>query len=620
MKNSPSSQAKSIASKSQPQITERALRQGQRFQVGSQFVVNDRGVYHVKKNKETGQNEVKRIAGPLYISKTSRDLDEKVAYVDLTFKQHGMYHTEQVRKGQLSIPNELIKLNDTGAEIPYEHRNILVMYLREQEKQVEYKEMYSKLGFSQNEAGQWEFFHSEVIPKRNLPTMFNEQKAKLALTPKGTLDAWLKIAKKHALGHTPAEFMLAVGFSAPLVGYLSQVINTVSTLFIHINTDSTVGKTSSSMLAVSSFGLANDKVANSLVKDWGNTTNRVEEEFNRNRGVPVVLDELSMSREKELSALFYTITSGKGKGRLNDKIAKQDRATWATTIISNGEISTFLRANKNKGLKVRVKQFNGVTWTKSPESAEELRQEIQQHYGHAGIAFVKHMFNKGLPEVEDLWRSWVEKVKKALPQTNVTSRLATDYAVIMTAVTLANEALELGLAEGAILDFIVEHEEVAAAKRDVGTLAYEAIKQILIQYQLNFRQGDSGNIPQNCWGKMFQYNDYVEFAVLTHIMEAQLREQGFENMATVLNDWKRAGLLNTEGDRNTRRTRIWSKDEQQQRQENLGDKKPKKMEDTTYNLKIKIEELGGLLGRTRTVTSFQNDPEVEEMIDFDLET
>jgi putative DNA primase/helicase len=615
MSNNPFNNKHNDSLKKHPPITEEALRQGQKFQVGNYFVLHDRGVYHVQKNKDSGETETKRIAGPLFISETSRNIDEERVYVDLKFKQHGVYYDTKVRKGQLSIPNELIKLNDMGAEIPFEHRNLLVMYLREQEKRVTYKEVYSKMGFNLNENGKWEYFHSEVIPKRNMPTVFDEQKSQIALTPKGTLDGWVKIAKKHALGHPPAEFMLAVGFSAPLVGYLSQVINTISTIFVHINTDSTVGKTSASMLAVSSFGYANDKAANSLIKDWGSTSNRVMEDFNRNMGVPIVLDELSMSKEKELSSLFYTIASGKGKGRLNDKIAKQDRATWATTVISNGEISAFLRANKNKGLKVRVKQFNGITWTKSSESAEELRQDIQNNYGHAGVEFVKYMFQKGLPKVESLWRTWAERVKTTLPQTNVTARLATDYAVIMTAATLANEALQLGLNEEDILSFIVEHEEKAAATRDVGTLAYDEIKQVLIQNQVNFRQEGNYSIPLKCWGKIIYHNDYVEFAVLTHVMEQQLNERGFENMTTVLNDWKRAGLLNTEGDRNSRRTRIWSKEEQEQREQTLGKKAPKKLEDTTYNLMIPKEEVEGLLGRRRTTESFQNDPEAEELFE-----
>ena len=339
--------------------------------------------YHVTKDPESGNKKINRIAGPLFVAETARNIDEERVYEELIFKQHGVYCRLKVRKGELSIPNELIKLNDTGAEIPYEYRNLLVQYFR-QEKRALYKEVYTKMGFYLNEKDEWEFFHSKVFPKRKIPTVFDEQKAKLTLTPKGTLDAWLKMVKKLVIGYMPSEFMLAVGFSAPVVGYLSQVIDVISTIFVHINTDSTVGKSSASMLAVSPFGLAKQKSPYSLVRDWGDTSNRITEDFSGNMGIPIVLDEMSKSKEKELTSLFYTISSGKGKGRLTDKIEKRDR-TWATTIISNGEISAFLRANKNKGLKVRIKQFNDVEWTKSAEHADEMRQEIHNNYGNAGL-------------------------------------------------------------------------------------------------------------------------------------------------------------------------------------------------------------------------------------------
>ena len=107
----------------------------------------------------------------------------------------------------------------------------------------------------------------------------------------------------------------------------------------------------------------------------------------------------------------------------------------------------------------------------------------------------------------------------------------------MTAVTLANEALQLGLSEEGILAFIVEHEEKAAASRDVGTLAYEEIKQVLIQHQVNFRQEGQISIPLNCWGKIIYYADHVEFAVLRDVMKRLLQERGFDN----INRFKRLG-------------------------------------------------------------------------------
>lgn len=608
MLNSPNSQCNKFLNK-QPQITEEALRQGQKFRFGN-FLLNDKGIFYVQKEDDSDKTKVKRIAGPMFISETSRNLDEEKVYIVLNFKLHDLYCKTTVSKGQLSVPSDLVKLNDKGAEIPFEFRNLITTYFREQEKKVLYQEVYTKIGFYFNKKDEWRYFHSQVYPDRRIPTFLDEKKAGIILTPKGSKSKWLKVISEEVIGHSPAEFMLALGFSAPVVGYLSQVISSVSTIFVHLNADSTVGKTSASMLAVSPFGLADPKSPYSLVRDWGDTSNRITEDFNGNMGVPIVLDEMSKTKEKELSAIFYTIASGKGKGRLTDKIEKRDRATWATTIISNGEISAFNLANKNKGLKVRIKQFNDVMWTKSAENANHIRQTIQHNYGHAGIEFVKYMFAKGLPDVKILWRSWEKQIQTTLTKRNVTERVAADYAVIMTAVTLANESLDLGLNEDNILAFIIEHEEHAAVTRDVGTLAYEEIKQVLIQHQANFRHDGHSSIPQNCWGKIIYHTDHIEFAVLKDVMKRQLQERGFENIATVLKDWDKEKLLKTEGDRKSSRIQIFNKEEQEERKRILGGKSPKKLEDTTYNLLIPRSELEGLLARKRISIDLDNNPEI----------
>jgi len=597
-------------------ITEEGLLEGLQYRIGSSFLLKDSGVYYRTEDNKSGKANYSRIAGPLFIKNTVRNFDEKKVQVDLVYKQHGKYFDDPVGGGQIAIPNELIKLNDNGAEIPYEYKKLIVTYLREQEKETTYKEVYSKIGFHKNDKAEWEYRHRKIIPKRDVVTEYDEKNGAFQLTPKGDLQVWKKMIEEEVEGYTPLEFIVAVGFTAPLVGYLSQTIKSVNTLFVNLNTKSTVGKTTSAMLAVSAFGEPNLKEPKSLVQQWGSTGNSIMDSFNGNMGIPIVLDELSMNENKELTSMFYAIVSGVGKGRLTDLIKQREKDKWATTIISTGEISALTRANENAGVKIRIKEFSDVQWTKSSENADKINEVITENYGHSGISFIQHLFKLGLTKVEELWRSWLIRVEKALPATPYTARLAKDYAVIMTAVTLVNDALDLSLSEDDILAFIVEHEEKASVTRNTGLVAYEKIKQILIEHQSNFRQDGLFSTPQKCWGKITYHNDYVEFAVMRDIMKQLLKGNGFENVATVTKEWKRDGHLLHEDGRQTSRCSIFGPSEQDQRRRALGiEKLPSKPEDVTYKLKIPTDELQGLLGRIRTAESFKNDSDVAEALE-----
>lgn len=598
-------------SKKNSMITTQGLKQGLEYKIDNDFVLNDHGLYYVTKDKNTGQYMRERIAGVMFISDTSHNLDEELVCVKLTYKQHDNYYETKVKKVQLAIPNELVKLNNIGAEIPYENRNLLVTFFRKQEKTVDYKEVYTRVGFHMNKEKEWNFYHNVVIPKQEEKTVYDEEAGALQLTPKGSLKEWTKMIKEEVEGHTPLEFILAVGFSAPLVGYLSQSIKLTDTMFIHINGPSTGGKTTACMLAVSPFGDPNPKSDKSLTQSWSSTENSIIENLNGNRGIPIVLDELSMNKSKELSAMFYAIAGGKGKGRLTDQMSQRKKATWSTTILSNGEISAFLRSNENAGIKVRVKEINGAEWTKSAENADKIKQVITNNYGKAGVEFVEYLFQEGLTRVEDLWRESLAQLIESLPKSEYTNRIAKDYAVIIAAATLANEALDLSLDVGKIMSLIVLQEKEASLGRNTGRIAYEKIKQILIENQANFRQEGNGYNPLKCWGKILYHRDYIEFAVLSDVMEQQLKNIGFENMNTVLKDWDKDKLLHTEGDRKSRRTLVFTKEEQELRRQIMGSKASKKNEDTTYNLKIPKEELEGLINKRPTLEGFVNYKEIE---------
>lgn len=174
--------------------------------------------------------------------------------------------------------------------------------------------------------------------------------------------------------------------------------------------------------------------------------------------------------------------------------------------------------------------------------------------------------------------------------------MAKKYAIILTAAELANEALDIDLSTERILGFLKEQEETANDQRDIGLKAWRQVIERVIEHQNHFKfEGRRGDIIKT-WGKIFDREDHFEVAILKSVLERHLKELGYDEPKVVLKEWRERRWLLTEGDRPTKRTRIFGADETAERQAALGQKSvPRKLEDTTYNLRIEREELEDLL-------------------------
>ena len=183
-------------------------------------------------------------------------------------------------------------------------------------------------------------------------------------------------------------------------------------------------------------------------------------------------------------------------------IVQRKRPKWATTIISTGEQSIFERANNNGGLRVRAFSFEGVEWTKSAENAENIKTTISENYGHAGVEYIKYIFNQGFKIIDDKWEYWKSRCLEVIPDNPFKHRVADKFAIIMTGGEIANEALGLEIDLEAVLNFLVNNEIESIEDRDIGEKAFTDIIQLINQNGSKFKTKDSGFTPRDCWGKI----------------------------------------------------------------------------------------------------------------------
>jgi putative DNA primase/helicase len=554
------------------------------------------GLYVSKVDKKTEEVITYKVCDPLFVKKTVQNLDNKDVYLILCYWFKGKFHEIKIGKEQLA-PNELIKLGGKGVDISHENVRLVSTSLIEQLKYAPHQENYREVGWHENEDGVLVFRHHQELPRMENGNACNDTVgSSYDLEPKGSLNAWKGLVFTEISPYLPLQFLLCISFSAPLVGYLSRIFNYVDNLFIHLVGDSTKGKTSSAMVVVSAFGKPSDK-EKGLIKTWNGTVNANINKMAGNYGIPIVLDELSMSNSTSMTEAVYIITNGQEKSRLNDEMKQRKQGTWATTILSTGEQSIFERTNQNVGLTVRLFEYKDIKWTSSAENADEIRNVFQENYGHAGQEFINYIIKQGLSIMEEKWLYWKEQCIDALPDSPFRTRIATKYAIILAAGDIANDALGLMLDLEGILAFIVKDEEKKLFSRDIGAKALNKITELFIQYQANFRREGDYYSPNNCWGKVFFHSDCIEVAFLKNVMEQQLRLGGFDDPKVVVRDWKEKGWLVTEGDRATKRTRIFENSEQAERKKALGSSVPQKLQDTTYNIKLPLDTLKGLINQ-----------------------
>ena len=574
-------------------INREDIERGQEYKI-SDFMLKPTGLYIKDEQRATGQ---RWLCDPLFISETVQNLDTKDVHLGLTYLYKGGYQNIEIGMGQIS-PNELQKLMAKGVDLPHESVRLIATFLRKQQKFAPHREKYHLVGWHKHEddGGELVFRHHHMIGKDGVLSPENDsENGNYELTPKGELGIWCEMVRTHVRGHAPLETILATGFASAIIGYLARRYDDVDTFVTHLAGNSTQGKTTAALLAVSPFGMPSQR-KKGLGKTWNGTTNALLNMLGGNYGIPIVLDELSMNNTESLTDVLYVLASGQEKSRLTDTIQQRKQGTWALGIISTGEQSIFARTNRNIGLTVRIFELSQVQWTLSAQHADAIRGVIQDHYGHAGQTFIENILQAGHERIDETWKRWQKECKNALADTPFRDRVAKKYAIILTAAELANEALDIDLSTERILGFLKEQEETANDQRDIGLKAWRQVIERVIEHQNHFKfEGRRGDIVKT-WGKIFDREDHFEVAILKSVLERHLKELGYDEPKVVLKEWRERRWLLTEGDRPTKRTRIFDADETAERQAALGQKSvPRKLEDTTYNLRIERAELEDLL-------------------------
>ena len=565
------------------QITEQSLRAGKQYEVGY-YTIKDSGIYYPV-NKD-GNVVLNKVCEVVFIEKTIENIDTNEVIIKLTYKYKNKYKSLILSMDVLK-PNKLLELLRFGVSIPPEDEKFLGRYLLKLVQQVENECIYSNVGWHKDSQGNLQYRLSEAISNQtaSVVAVNNPDAPNFNLKCSGTVQAWVDMCKEEVIGNTHLEAMLCFGFSAPIVGYLYRTTSYQDTLVIHAVGDSTTGKTTAGKLAVSPFGFP-DSRDNGIFRTWNGTTNAIIRSLGGNFGVPLVLDEVSMIRNRNISSELYTIASGEDKARLTNDIEQRDRPKWSTTIISTGEKSIFSKASNNAGLRVRVIQFEGITWTSSATNADNIKAVISQNYGCAGVEFGKYIFSKGINIIDERMEYWYNRCLNEIPDSSFKDRVAYKFAIIMTGGDIANQALQLGINLDKVLEFLIENEKNNIPDRDLAEKAFYDVIETIIANMSKFAIRGISLFPKDYWGKIETTSQCYKVVFLKNKLESELIKLGYEDSKVVIRAWKERGYLLTEKDKTTNRLVV-----------------NKNKRETVYVLKVPLDELKSYIPKNSILNS-----------------
>jgi hypothetical protein len=346
---------------------------------------------------------------------------------------------------------------------------------------------------------------------------------------------------------------MALGYSAVVFSYLEEVYDFGKAVIVNLCGASSTGKTTISQLLVSPFGCPEiSNSGNTLVRTFHSTSNALYAALDGVHGVPMVLDDITTNPHIDTAHLVYTLASGEDKGRCNAYgKAKSINAGWSGLIAISSEVPIEDSKSENQGLKARVIQTSGITWTPDAKTAEEIKSFVRQNYGHTGVEFAKFVSRLLDTDLMTKYQSAKDLVESIMTKRdNLSDRLATKYAGIALTIELMNECFELELDARELMQILIKPEQAGVDDRDISVKALDHIKNFIIKKRKNFstrdRRNSEGyydlsNTGDNL-GDIVLKKEHTEVYIPTSTVEDILKSNKIAEVTTVKTRWKENGV------------------------------------------------------------------------------
>lgn len=518
----------------------------------------------------------------VYITGITVNIEDNEARLKLALDYMGENKSITISRAELADNTLLQSLSRIGASVPKRHFDVLVDSLMLQEERMEsngYRptRVYNHLGwmYVPMRDAEGNITHSELHYRANrlLGGCSAKYDGPYSVAPMGSYDEWRSMVNRDVVGHTPLELVLLAGLSAVVNGLISPLTTGENPIF-HLCCGSGLGKTTALDLvaSISSVPYDGEKrsinkhgeiiVKRSIYGSWGSTENATTAQCSGNKGAPIILNELGKYEGKDMSRIVYNLSEGTDKTRLNTQMKAYTSESYATSIISAGEISLIGRCvDKVNGLYNRVMEIEEPLTTDHDHS-RRIKATCRNHNGWAAPALAQYILdNGGVNLVLPIYKGYCQSLLTVLPATPSSARYIEKFAaLIMTTAELTRKALDIPFDTAGILDYFVQYEATHGQQRNVSADSYSIVIEACRTNKKSFYVKGETDPAVKSYGKITYPNKILddgrivleEYAIRRSFLEQTLDKNHFPNISTCVKEWKTMGVLDCDADRPTR--------------------------------------------------------------------
>lgn len=365
------------------------------------------GVWHhsIKAGDDGGTPVDTRICAPLHVMAKTFNAEEGRTGLLLRFTNSTTRRETEWVMPMRYLAGKADKLleilMEMGLEVAHRQRPAVQEYIASRQSVSERLETVSRPGWYEGDANPLSCF---VLPDgaigRADVVWQDSGKVPSPFTRRGSLEGWQReVAPLCAGNHV---LVLAVGTA--LAGPLLRPLN-IQGGGIHLVGDSSSGKSLAQLLAASVWS-APERFAGS----WDVTPGGLEIDAASRNDTVLILDEIKRANAKRVQEMAYSLANGVGRSTMTRERESRARLTWRVLTLSSGERSLAEHAaiagdTAHAGAELRMvdvdagrRAFKAFDETHGMDGAtfhKRLGDNLHEHHGHLGRAFVQRLVQEG---------------------------------------------------------------------------------------------------------------------------------------------------------------------------------------------------------------------------------
>lgn len=363
----------------------------------------------------------------------------------------------------------------------------------------------------------------------------------------GTTEEYIESLNNLISDSVPVQYLISASMSAALMSVLKMKYNlNLHSYIINAVGASSTGKTITSRLCASMWSNpSSDTVFTAMLS----TNNAMFKKLGGRFGVPMFLDEATVTGNVKTDEFGYTIYEEMEKRRLNPNCTEKTSGTWNTVIVMSSE-EHFHSSNKsqNGGLVVRIHNAENLTFTNSREHADEISEFISCNYGVIGQLFVDYLLNNS-EKLKTAYETAKSKMRELTENSHnaYTDRLVDTYALTyLTAEILCKFGLEMDC--DGVADIMAEQNQVISTEYNMAENALFAITSYVAGHE------NSTEIERRCMGN--DESDITSVAITENLTAKILADAGFRDLKTAIKALDEAGYLIRQGKNNGLKSKL----------------------------------------------------------------